>query len=140
MSSNPQGFRKDFRRNLSLGILGGGGGSGRHSAVAGYPFFESLACRGAGMEFGDVGCVRICFAFRSGAFPAHSDLKSDKALIRMNKNHVLALCGGPHSDQFSKCGIWGSLLCNELVVQCMCLEALSMTAAINPNEREAGLA
>ena len=49
------------------------GGGGRLSAAAGSPFFlKNPTGRDAGMEFGDVGCVRISFAINSNPFPAHS--------------------------------------------------------------------
>ena len=36
-------------------------------------FFKNPAGWDVGMEFGDVGCVRISFAINSNPFPAHSD-------------------------------------------------------------------
>ena len=42
-------------------------------------FLKNPACRDVGMEFGDVGCVRISFAINSNPFPAHSDCKSNKS-------------------------------------------------------------
>ncbi len=35
--------------------------------------FKNPAGRDVGMEFGDVGCVRISFAINSNPFTAHSD-------------------------------------------------------------------
>ena len=37
-----------------------------------------IECFGSGMEFWDVGCVRISFAINSNLFPDHSSSKSNK--------------------------------------------------------------
>ena len=45
----------------------------------------------AGMEFRDVGCVRISFAINSNVFSNHSDSKSIKFYWNRHKIHILAL-------------------------------------------------
>ena len=60
------------------------------AAAARQPFFlKNPACRDVGMEFGDVGCVRISFAINSNPFPAHSDWKSNKSYWNQSKNHIM---------------------------------------------------
>ena len=53
-----------------------------------------------GIEFGDVGCVRISFAINLKPFPVHSDWKSKKSYWNQYTNYLLTLswpCLGSHS-------------------------------------------
>ena len=54
------------------GLSGGDGRLGRRRPAALFFFFKSGRWD-VGMEFGDVGCVRISFAINSNPFSAHSD-------------------------------------------------------------------
>ena len=54
-------------------------------------FLKNTAGRDVGMEFGDVGCVRISFAINSKPFSTHSDWKPIESCLNQRKIHILAL-------------------------------------------------